>query len=40
MFKEYFFDRVKKNIGGFGAGKRFVAITDPGSNLQQVAERD
>lgn len=33
IFKDYFFDRVK-NPG------QFVAITDPGSHMQQVAEAD
>jgi transaldolase/glucose-6-phosphate isomerase len=40
IFKDYFFERVKETAGAVGAGKRFVAITDPGSKLQQVAERD
>ncbi|HML16989.1 MAG TPA: bifunctional transaldolase/phosoglucose isomerase, partial [Bryobacteraceae bacterium] len=31
IFKQYFFE---------GDGSRFLAITDPGSNMQQVAERD
>ncbi len=40
IFKDYFFARVKESVGAFGAGKRFVAITDPGSKLQEAAERD
>jgi transaldolase/glucose-6-phosphate isomerase len=40
IFKDYFFERVKETAGAAGAGKRFVAITDPGSKLQQVAEHD
>jgi transaldolase/glucose-6-phosphate isomerase len=40
IFKEYFFERVKEAVGPAEAGKRFVAITDPGSKLQEVAERD
>lgn len=39
IFKDYFFERVKQAAGA-GAGKQFVAITDPGSKMQQVAERD
>ena len=40
VFKQYFFDRVKRLVGAKEAGRRFVAITDPGSKLQQVAEGD
>lgn len=40
VFKQYFFERVQKIVGAQEAGKRFVAITDPGSKMQQVAESD
>ena len=40
IFKQYFFDRVKQLVGEKEAGRRFIAITDPGSKMQQVAERD
>ncbi len=40
IFKQYFFDRVQKAVGGREAGSRFIAITDPGSKLEQVAEGD
>src|SRR5215813_11187667 len=40
IFKDYFFDRVSQTIGGQQAGQRFVAITDPGSDMQRVAEQD
>ncbi len=40
VFKEYFFDQVERLIGRKEAGRHFVAITDPGSKMQQVAERD
>ncbi|MEC4811694.1 MAG: bifunctional transaldolase/phosoglucose isomerase [Scytonema sp. PMC 1069.18] len=40
IFKQYFFDRVQQVLGAEEAGKRFIAITDPGSKLQQVAESD
>ncbi|HZR56063.1 MAG TPA: bifunctional transaldolase/phosoglucose isomerase [Terriglobales bacterium] len=40
IYKQYFFERVKEVIGAEKAGSRFIAITDPGSKLQQVAERD
>jgi transaldolase/glucose-6-phosphate isomerase len=39
IFKQYFFERVRQVIGD-GAGDRFIAITDPGSKLREVAERD
>ncbi len=40
IFKEYFFDRVSRVVGPDKAGERFIAITDPGSKMQQVAESD
>jgi len=40
VFKQYFFERVQKTVGVQEAGKRFVAVTDPGSKMQQVAESD
>jgi transaldolase/glucose-6-phosphate isomerase len=40
IFKQYFYDRVTKAVGADEAGRRFVAITDPGSKMQQVAEAD
>ncbi len=40
IFRQYFFDRVQQLVGAKEAGSRFVAITDPGSTLQQVAESD
>ena len=40
IFKQYFFERVKQAVGEKDAGRRFIAITDPGSKMQQVAERD
>ena len=38
IFQQYFFDRVRQTVGAAEAGKRFIAITDPGSNMQKVAE--
>ena len=38
IFKQYFFERVKQVVGPAEAGKHFIAITDPGSNMQKVAE--
>jgi len=40
IYKQYFFERVKEKVGEAEVGKRFIAITDPGSKLQEVAERD
>jgi transaldolase / glucose-6-phosphate isomerase len=40
IFKQYFFERARQVVGAQEAGKRFVAITDPGSKMQQVAEGD
>ena len=40
IFKQYFFERVKQTVGPDKAGSRFIAITDPGSKMQQVAESD
>lgn len=39
-FKQYFFDRVAKSVGKEKAGKQFIAITDPGSKMQKIAEED
>jgi transaldolase/glucose-6-phosphate isomerase len=40
IFKQYFFERAKQAVGADRAGSRFIAITDPGSKMQQVAEAD
>jgi glucose-6-phosphate isomerase len=40
IFKQYFFERTKQVIGADKVGSHFVAITDPGSKMQQVAEGD
>jgi len=40
IFKQYFFERARQELGAAEAGNRFIAITDPGSNLQHVAESD
>ena len=38
LFMQYFFNIVQHRIGANEAGRRFIAITDPGSTLQQAAE--
>jgi glucose-6-phosphate isomerase len=40
IFKQYFFDRMQQVVGKDKAGDHFIAITDSGSKMQQVAERD
>jgi len=42
IYKQYFFERVQQTLGNDKdtAGSQFIAITDPGSKMQQVAERD
>ena len=38
IFKQYFFERARQVVGAAEAGKHFIAVTDPGSNMQKVAE--
>jgi transaldolase / glucose-6-phosphate isomerase len=40
ILKQYFFECAKRAAGADEAGSRFIAITDPGSKLQTIAERD
>ena len=42
IFKQYFYNRAQEVVGRdkAKAGRQFVAVTDPGSKMQQVAERD
>lgn len=40
IYKQYFFDRIKAKVGQKEVGNRFIAITDPGSKLQRVADHD
>jgi transaldolase/glucose-6-phosphate isomerase len=40
IFKQYFFERARQAVGAERAGDHFVAITDPGSKLEQVARAD
>lgn len=37
-FKQYFYERVAERVGLENAGRQFVAITDPGSKMEQVAK--
>ncbi len=40
IFKQYFFDLTVKAVGADKAGTHFIAVTDPGSKMQKVAEGD
>jgi transaldolase/glucose-6-phosphate isomerase len=40
IFKQYFWERVKQAVGAAEAGNRFIAITDPGSKMEKLAEAD
>ena len=40
IFKQYFFERIKQAVGEELVGSRFIAVTDPGSKMQQVALSD
>jgi transaldolase/glucose-6-phosphate isomerase len=40
IYKQYFFERVKAQVGEAEVGKRFITVTDPGSKMQRVAEGD
>ncbi len=40
VLKQYFFDEMQKAVGAEKAGSHFLAITDPGSKMEQVAKAD
>jgi len=40
ILKAYFWARMQEAVGADKAGKHFVAVTDPGSHMQSVAEGD
>ncbi|HEY6248877.1 MAG TPA: bifunctional transaldolase/phosoglucose isomerase, partial [Candidatus Angelobacter sp.] len=40
IFKQYFFNLVEEIAGKGNAGEQFIAITDPGSKMEQVAKQD
>ncbi len=39
IYKQYFFERMRQTVGD-KASSHFIAVTDPGSKMQGVAERD
>jgi glucose-6-phosphate isomerase len=40
ILKQFFFEEMKKTVGAEKAGSHLVAITDPGSKMEQVAKAD
>jgi glucose-6-phosphate isomerase len=40
IFKQYFFEQMTQAVGAEKAGSHFLAITDPGSKMEQVAKGD
>jgi glucose-6-phosphate isomerase len=40
ILKDYFFEAMKAAVGADKAGSHFIAITDPGSKMEQVAKAD
>ena len=40
ILKQYFFEQMQDAVGADEAGSHFVAITDPGSKMEQVAKAD
>jgi glucose-6-phosphate isomerase len=40
VLKQYFFAEMQKTVGAEQAGSHFLAITDPGSKMEQVARAD
>jgi glucose-6-phosphate isomerase len=40
VLKQFFFNEMKNAVGSEEAGSHFIAITDPGSKMEQVAKDD
>ena len=40
VLKQYFFNEMKEAVGAQDAGSHFIAITDPGSKMEQIAKAD
>ncbi len=40
VLKQYFFAEMEKAVGAGKSGRNFIAITDPGSKMEQVAKAD
>ena len=37
IFKQYFYERIRQKVGDKEVGSHFIAVTDPGSKMEQVA---
>jgi glucose-6-phosphate isomerase len=40
ILKQYFYDQMQRVVGSGDVGSHFIAITDPGSKMEQVAKAD
>ena len=40
IYKQYFYERAASAVSKGNAGRHFIAITDPGSKMEQVAQND
>src|SRR6185369_7751114 len=40
IYKQYFYERAQKVRGTDKVGDQFIAITDPGSKLDELAEKE
>ena len=40
ILKQFFYEQVRRVVGAENVGSHFVAITDPGSKMEQVAKHD
>jgi transaldolase/glucose-6-phosphate isomerase len=38
IFKQYFYERIRQKVGDKEVGSHFIAVTDPGSRMEQVAK--
>jgi transaldolase/glucose-6-phosphate isomerase len=38
IFKQYFYERIRQKVGEKEVGGHFIAVTDPGSKMEQVAK--
>ncbi len=38
IFKQYFYERIRRKVGEKEVGSQFIAVTDPGSKMEQVAK--
>ena len=38
IFKQYFYERIRQKVGDKKVGSHFIAVTDPGSKMEQVAK--